>query len=124
MADGVAKQRIVPLQLTRDLLGVGVYQQFVGVEAMSVCRIVGAMHAIAIQRARPGVGQVAVPDLVGEFRQGDALDFCLAIGIEQAQFNLGGIGRKDREVDARAVPRRTQRIGQAFTDAAGGTFCA
>ncbi|MNO64513.1 hypothetical protein D3C76_552410 [compost metagenome] len=65
------------------------------------------MHSIAIQRSRPGVGKVAMPDLVGEFRQGDALDFFLAIGVEQAQFDLRGIGGKNCEVDARAVPRRT-----------------
>ncbi|MNT25980.1 hypothetical protein D3C72_1615270 [compost metagenome] len=91
---------------------------------MTIGRIVGAMHPIAIQCSRPGVGQVAVPDLVGEFRQGDALDFCLAVGVEQAQFDLRGIRGKNREVDARAVPRCAQRIGQPLADTAGGTFLA
>ena len=63
-----------------------------------------------LPEARPGLGQVAVPDLVGVFLEFDALDFVTPAGIEQAQFHPGRVFREQREVDAFAVPGRAARI--------------
>ena len=71
LADRVAEQRGVPVELADELLRIGIEQQLVRVEAVPVRRLVGAVHAIAIDRARPRVRQVAVPDLVGVFGQLD-----------------------------------------------------
>ncbi len=62
------------------------------------------------------IGQVAVVDLVGVFRQFDALQFDFAGVVEDAQFDFGGVGGKQREVDPQPIPGRTEREGQAFTD--------
>ncbi|MNS67555.1 hypothetical protein D3C72_1008100 [compost metagenome] len=119
VADGVAEQRFGPFQLAHQLFGVGVDQQFVGVEAMAVGRVVGAVDAIAVDQPRMGVGQVAVVDLVGVLGQFDAFEFHLAGVVEQAQFNLGGVGGKQSEVDSQSIPGGTQRKGQAFADSCG-----
>ncbi|MNJ68456.1 hypothetical protein D3C77_647080 [compost metagenome] len=87
---------------------------------MAVLRLVGAMHTVAVDQPGVSVGQVAVVDLVGVFRQLDAFDFLLAGGIEQAQFDLGGVGREQREVDPQAVPGGAQGEGQAFADTRWG----
>jgi hypothetical protein len=44
-----------------------------------------------------GVWQKSVPDLVGEFRQFDALDLTLAPVIEQTQLDLARIGGESAE---------------------------
>ena len=106
MADGVAEQRFRPFQLAHQLFGVGVDEQLVGVEAMTVLRVVGPVHAIAIDLTGVGVGQVAVPDLVGVLGQFDALDLGFTAGIEQAQLHFGGVCGKDGEIHAQAVPGR------------------
>jgi hypothetical protein len=51
-----------------------------------------------------------VPDLVGEFRQFDALDLALAAVIEQAQLDLGRIGGEEREIDP--ALSRSRRVGR------------
>ncbi len=75
---------------------------------MAVLRLVGAIHAIAVDLAGMSVGQVTVIDLIGVFGQFDAFEFLLASGVEQAQLDLGGVGGKQREVHAQAVPGCTQ----------------
>ena len=40
----------------------------------------------------------------------------LAIGIEQAQLNLGGVRREDREIDSQPVPGGAKWEGKTFTD--------
>ena len=67
-------------------------QEFIGIETVSRLRLIGAMHAIPVDRSRTDLWQVTVPDLVCVFRKLNALYFCLALGIEQAQLNFGGMG--------------------------------
>ncbi|MOA51073.1 hypothetical protein D3C78_1741720 [compost metagenome] len=66
-----------------------------------------------------GVRQIAVVNLVGVLRQLDAFEFDVAGIIENAQFDPGGVGREQGEIDPQAIPGRTERKGQAFTDARG-----
>ncbi|MCY1432987.1 hypothetical protein D9M71_490050 [compost metagenome] len=68
MADGVAEQRFGPFQTAHQLFGVGVDQQLVGVETVAVLRLVGAVHAVAVDLSGVGIGQVAVENFVGVFR--------------------------------------------------------
>ena len=114
VADGVAEQRLGPAQPAHQLAGIGVDQQLVGVEAVAGVGLVGAVHAVAVDLPGVGVGQVAVPDLVGVFGQFDTLQFTLALGVEQAELHLGGMGGKQREVDPQAVPGGAQGKGVAF----------
>jgi hypothetical protein len=49
------------------------------------------MNAIPIDRARPCVGQVPMPDLVGVLRQRNAFEFLLAFLVEKAELDLGRV---------------------------------
>ena len=120
VADGVAEQRLGPFQAADQLLGVGVDQQFVGVEAVAVLWLVGAVYTVAVNQAGMRVGQVAVVDLIGVFGQLDALDFLFAAGVEQAQLDLGGVGREQGEIHPKAIPGGAEGEGQAFADARWG----
>jgi hypothetical protein len=62
------------------------------------------MHPIAVDGAGPRIGDKAVPDLVGVFGQLDALDFLLALIVEQAQLDLGRSGGEKREVNPKPGP--------------------
>ncbi|MNU90348.1 hypothetical protein D3C71_802130 [compost metagenome] len=108
MAHGVAEQRRRPLQLAHHLPGVGVQQQLVAVETVPGLGRVRAVHAIAVALARAGVGQVAVPYLVGVLGQDDPLHLTPPL-VEQAQLHAGGMAAVEREVDAHPVPGRAQR---------------
>ncbi|MNG40828.1 hypothetical protein D3C84_1296180 [compost metagenome] len=59
---------------------------------MAVRRVVWAVDAVAIDQARVGIRQIAVVNLVGVLRQLDAFEFDFAGIIEDAQFDLGGVG--------------------------------
>ena len=86
---------------------------------MAVLRLVGAVGAIAVDQAGARVRQVAVPDLVGAFRQVEARDLAPAGRIEQAELERCGVGGEDREVGAEPVPGGAQRIGSARQQAIG-----
>src|SRR3546814_10760155 len=77
---------------------------------MARLRLVGAMHAVAVVLPRANVVQVAVPDLVGVLRQGDALQLAAAGAVEEAELDLLGMGGEEGEVHARAVPGGPERI--------------
>ena len=96
--DLVAEQRRVPLQLSHQLLGVGIEQKLVRIEAVASSGLVGAMHAIAVDRAGARVRKVAVPDFVGVLGQADAFDLPLDAGVEQAELDLGRVGGEQGEI--------------------------
>ena len=83
---------------------------------MAGIRLVGPVNAIAVDGAGPRGRDVAVPDFVGVFGQVDALDFLLAGIIEEAELDLGGVRREQREIDAEAVPCRPERKRPALAD--------
>jgi len=57
-----------------------------------------------------------MPDLVGELRELDSMQFSLASDFEQTEFDLGGVRGKQREIDAEPISGRTEREGQSFRD--------
>src|SRR3546814_7742867 len=85
MPDAVAEGGVVPVQLAVQDLGVGIQQQLVGIEAMARLRLVGTMYAVAVVLPRANVVQVAVPDLVGVLRQGEAPEFAADGAVEEAE---------------------------------------
>src|SRR5687768_11365640 len=102
-----------------DHPGVGIEQDLVVVEAVTALEVVSAVNPIAVDQAGPGLGQVAVPDVVGALADLNALDLAPSARIEQAKLDALGVLRKQREVDPRAVPGRAQGIGAAAPDGAG-----
>jgi hypothetical protein len=116
----IAEDGWVPFQIAGMGAGIGVQQQLVVVEAMPILGLVGAMDAIAIDLARPDAADPAMEDLVGVFGQLDALQLRAAIGVEQADLDLGGIGREQREVHALPVPGGAARMRQAFANETTG----
>src|SRR4029077_11032833 len=65
------------------------------------------------------IGQIAVPDLVGAFRHLEALDLAPSRRIEQAELEPGGVGGKDGEIGAEAVPGGAQRKRHAGQQSIG-----
>ena len=55
---------------------------------MAGVRLVRTVDAIAVDQTGTRGRQIAVPDLIGIFRQLDALELGLAIRVEQAQLDL------------------------------------
>jgi hypothetical protein len=116
----VAVMRRRPFDVADQLAGIGVEQQFVGIEAVALLRRVGPVHTVAIERAGTDSRQIAVPDLVGIFGKRDPVDLAPALGVEQAKLDPLGMGGEDREIGARAVPPRAQRARIARQNFTGG----
>ncbi len=117
VAHAVAPHFVAPARLPGDGLGVGIEQDLVLVEAVAFGRLVGAVHAIAVNLPRQHVGQIGVPDHVGLLGDLNAVRFALAVGrLEQAQLDARGMLRVQGEVRPAAVPGGAQRIGPARPD--------
>ena len=115
-ADGVAIERVAPAQLADRILGIGVDQQLVRIEAVAFLGLVGAVDAIAVGHAGARLRQVAVPDVLGALAQHDALQLAAAVVVEQAELDLLGVLGEQREVDAFAIPGRAARVGLSRPD--------
>ena len=113
-ADPVAEMGIGPAHMADQRLGVGVEQKLVGIEAVTGSRLIRSMDAVAIHGSRPRIGQIAVPDLVGIFRQNHPLQLAPAVPIEQAQLDLGGVSGEESEVHSQAIPGSAQGKGKTF----------
>ena len=103
--------RVAPHQPAGQPLCIGIEQQLVGVEAVPVLGMIGAMHPIAVELPWRDIVEIAMPDILGTFRQFDALEFTAALTVEQAKLDLLRIGREQRKVGASSVPACTQAGG-------------
>jgi hypothetical protein len=73
-------------------------------------RLVGAVDAVAVKLAGPHLGQVAVPDLVGEFGQFDPLDLaCPRLSNRQSSTFVAWAENSAKFVPdpSHCAPRRT-----------------
>jgi hypothetical protein len=91
-------------------------QQFVRIEAVAGFGLVGTMRAETIKRARPDSGNMAVEDFVGIFGELETLGFAAVERSEESDFDLGRMGREDREIRAAGVGGRAERVRLAFAD--------
>ena len=105
VADAIGEMRVGPGELAAEPLAVGIDQQLVRIEAVPGLRIVGAVHAIAVELAGLRVGQIAVPDILGALRQRDALDLAPSGRIEQAELDLLGGASRTARSSCRGRPR-------------------
>jgi hypothetical protein len=76
--------RVGPAQRPGHQAGVRVEQQFVRVEPIAALRRVRTVHAVAVELAGPGFGQIAMPDEVGAFAYVDPRYLPPTLGVEQA----------------------------------------
>ncbi len=119
VADAVAEHAVVPLDVAGDGLGVGIEEEFVGVETQALFGLVRALDAVAVELAGLQLGEEAVPDVVGAFGEPDAVRLGPPEIVEEAQLDAGGVFGKEREVDAVAAPRRAERVGLALPEMVG-----
>ncbi len=108
--DGITEQSVIPAQLPADILGIGVEQQLAGVETMTVFRLVGAVHPVAVMLSRPRLRQEAVPDLIGLPADFNGIEQFLPFLVEEAKLHFFGMLREKREVNSLAIPDGTKRI--------------
>src|SRR3954468_12961323 len=91
-AHRITEERLVPFDAADELAGVWIDQKLVRVEAVAVLRVVRPGDGITLDRARPRIRQVTVPDLVRILVQGDTFDLRRAVDVEDAKFHLRRIG--------------------------------
>src|SRR5262245_33354000 len=60
----VSVNGIVPLQVAADCLRIGIEENLVRIESMSLVRRIRSVNTISVQLTRLRIGQIAVPDLV------------------------------------------------------------
>ncbi len=72
LAEAVAEDGLVPIDLAGQGAGVGVNEEFRCVEAVAVLRFPRAVDAVAVALSGADAGQEAVPDVGGGFAQGHA----------------------------------------------------
>lgn len=104
---------VAPLHRSEELPRVRIDEQFMRIEAVAFLRIVRPVHTVPIQQSGARFGQIAVPNLVRILGQRDLFEFAPPARVEGAQFDLLGMRREEREVDAASVPCRAERIGAA-----------
>src|SRR5690606_21772777 len=83
-AHAVSEMCIAPDRTPRDALGIGIEQQLVGIEAVSLPGVIGAMDPIPVELSGGNVRQEAMPDIVGPLRQRYTLKLATPLGVEQA----------------------------------------
>jgi hypothetical protein len=117
----VVEQRLGPVDLALDRLRVRVEQQLGRVRPQPPRRVARPVHPEAVALARPDAREVAVPDetiYLGQLdaRLGQSPAALATRVVEQAELHtLGDLGEQ-REVSARAVEGRAQRICRARPD--------
>src|SRR5215510_5851324 len=102
--------RVAPDQAPRELLGVGIDQQLVGIEPQTALGMVWTMNPVAVELSGGDVVEVAVPDVLCALGQRGALDLATAVAVEQAQLDPLGVGREQRKIRSAPVPGGAQRV--------------
>src|SRR5690606_20574574 len=111
MPDAIAEHGVIPLHRPQQLPRIRVYQQLLRVEAVPPGWLVRPVCAVAVDQAWLRIRQITVPDLVGAFRQWQALHFPATLRVEQAELHLPGMTGEDGEVHSRTIEMGAQRPG-------------
>src|SRR5262249_24490998 len=102
--------RVAPDQAPCQLPRIRIEEELVRIETQSALGLIRALHAVTVELSRRDIVEVAVPDVLGAFRQRDALDLAPTMAVEQAKLHFFGIGRKQREISSAPVPSGSQRM--------------
>ena len=95
--EGVGKDGLVPLHVANDGLCVGVDEQFVLIEAMTLGGVPRAVDAKAVALTRADARQEAVPDEGGTFFEATATSVCVVSSVIEAELDPGRVLRIDGE---------------------------
>src|SRR5215470_13038112 len=87
----------------RELFGVGIEKQLVGIESMPLIGLIGTVHPITVALSRLDIGEMNMPDVVRAFRQHKPYALALSCFIEHAKLDLLGMRGEQREVRATTV---------------------
>ena len=117
MTDGVAEQRVAPLNRAGDRLGVGIQKQLGRIESMTFAGLVRPVHPITVKLPRPCFGQVEMPNLVRLLGHRDrASPAALAARVEKTKLDLCRVLGEQRKINPRAIPSRAEGIRFARPD--------
>src|SRR6266849_3219213 len=86
-ADSIAEQSVAPFDRAHNLLCVRIQQQFIRVEAQAFFRIVGPVHPITVEKAGPGLREIAVPDVIRPPAHRYPLGLTPAFGVKKTKFD-------------------------------------
>src|SRR5262249_5477800 len=81
-AGTIAKMCVAPDEAPSQLLGIGVDEELVRIEAKSPLGLIRTVHPVTVELSRHDIVEVAVPDILCAFRQRDALDLTAAMAVE------------------------------------------
>ena len=87
----IAEVRFIQGKAAGKFFGVGIDQKLVGIEAESTLRLIGPVDAIAIELTGANFVEIAVPDVLGPLRQGQADELVGAVRAKQAELDLFGM---------------------------------
>ena len=102
--------QIRPRERATQLLGIGIEQQFVMIEAMAKIRLVRPIHPIGIHGAGASAFEISIPDLIGKVGQRQTIQLASAIFREQAQLNFFCMRRKQGKIHPVTIPGAAQRM--------------
>jgi hypothetical protein len=107
-ARAIAEMGITPHQASGEPLRIWIEQQLVVIEPVTAFWFVRTVGTITIELAGRNIVQIAVPDILGAFGKRDPFDLPTAMVVEQAELDLFGMCRKQREIRSAAIPTRAE----------------
>ena len=99
---GVAENFLAEAHVAVDGLGVGVDEQFVRIEAVTLLGCEGTVDPKAVTLAGSELRDIAMPDAFIDFREFQP--GFMIVGVEEAKFDPRGVFRKQSEIDALTIP--------------------
>src|SRR4051795_13271460 len=88
----IAEMGIAPHQPARNPTRIGIEQQLVAIEAMTVLGLVRAVNPVAIELTGRDVIEVTMPDILAALGQCDTLEFAPPLIVEQTKLHLPRVG--------------------------------
>src|SRR6266849_6030447 len=103
-ADSIAEQSVAPFDRAHNLLCVRIQQQLIRVEAQAFFRIVGPIQPITVEKAGPGLREIAVPDLIRPPAHRYPLGLTPAFAVKKTKLDPFRVFGKQREIHTLSVP--------------------
>src|SRR5262245_55395232 len=97
-------------ELPRELLGIGIEEKLVGIEAMALIGLIGTVDAIAVELPRPHLIEMHMADILRALRHDHACALAGAGRVEQTELDLLGMRGEQRKVRSPAIDRCPERI--------------